>query len=281
MKKSKMLKNTMGLSSFWMINKALTKKIGLEETLVLQHLIDMSTLDIMGDEFFHTVSKISEETCISERKIPTITAKLQELNLIDIVRKGVPCKNYYKINDESILNLLSSDNEIRKSRPTKNGVTSDTKNDVSIRENKRKNKRDNILSTIEKDTQFNSPESSSALFQLDSKHNWETILSLWITEESSSVLSAVYKKHFLNMDRNKQEGIVQFIKTLGSDLQFMRKIWISSFLKNGSDLDSLKKDIERKKQFNKLNTHSKNMDIATQEELKKSSDGAIDMNQYF
>lgn len=147
--------------------------------------------------------------------------------------------------------------------------------------NIKSNIKKDTLSTIEKETQFNSPESSSALFQLDSKHNWETILSLWITEESSNVLNAVYKKYFLNMDRDKQDNIIQFIKSLDSDLQFMRKIWISSFLKNGSDLDSLKKDIERKKQFNKNDSKQKNLDIATSEELKKSANGAIDMNKYF
>lgn len=139
----------------------------------------------------------------------------------------------------------------------------------------------NIITYIKEEdiTNFTSPENSSALFQLDSKHNWETILSLWITSETSTILNAVYKKYFLKMDRERQEGIVQFIKSLGSDIKFARDIWISSFLKNGSDLGSLGKDIEKKKQFQKTNNPINNQ-VASQEDLKKSSSDSMDLNQY-
>lgn len=149
--------------------------------------------------------------------------------------------------------------------------TATSANKQTIKTNKK------TLPTAEKE--FNSPENSSALFQLDSKHNWETILSLWMTSETSSVLNTVYKKYFLKLDREGQESIVSFIKSLGNDIQFARDIWISSFLKNGSDLDSLRKDIEKKKQFKKTSKPINNQ-VASQEDLKKSSSDSIDLNQY-
>jgi hypothetical protein len=140
--------------------------------------------------------------------------------------------------------------------------------------------KNNTLSTIEKEEPilFNSPEKSSAIYQLETKSNWENILSKWITEESISVLNAVYKKYFVKLDMDKQLEIVQFINSLGQDTKLLNKIWISPFLKNDSDLDALKKEIDRKKLFN---NKPSNTNIATQEDLKKSSNGAIDMNKYF
>ena len=53
------------------------------------------------------------------------------------------------------------------------------------------------------------------------------------------------------MDKEQQDSIVQFISSLGTDSVLLSNMWISSFLKNGSDLDSLSNDINRKKLFNK------------------------------
>lgn len=150
---------------------------------------------------------------------------------------------------------------------------------TSAKKKRVKEKKD-TLPTVEKESSslFNSPEKSSAIYKLETRSNWDKILSKWITEESLQILNSVYKKHFSCMDMDKQLEIVQFIDSLGPDVNLLNKVWISPFLKNGSDLDILKKEIVRKKSFNNKQSST---NIATQEELKKSSDGAIDMNKYF
>jgi DNA-binding Lrp family transcriptional regulator len=49
---------------------------------------------------------MAEELGISEYAIKNRIPELVKLGLINVIRKGVPCKNYYSTNDEKILDIL-------------------------------------------------------------------------------------------------------------------------------------------------------------------------------
>lgn len=102
------LKKFLGNKSYWTLNKELVKKIGLAETLVLQHFIDLEE-NIFEGEFYQQMGRISEELTLGEWKVKECIKTLKEFGVIDVIKKGMPSKNYYKINAKAIVNLIDSE----------------------------------------------------------------------------------------------------------------------------------------------------------------------------
>lgn len=103
--KKKLLSKTLGKHSYWTLNKQLVKTIGLEATLILQHIIDLQSV-FDKDEVFQSQSEMADELGISEYAIKNRIPELVKLGLVNVIRKGVPCKNYYSTNDDKILDIL-------------------------------------------------------------------------------------------------------------------------------------------------------------------------------
>lgn len=100
------LKKLISNNSHWTINKHLAKEIGLEATLILQHLIDWSDYH-KKQTIFQTYAQIAEELNVSEHSVKKIAIpKLKKMGFISTERKGVGYKNYYTIHDHVILDFL-------------------------------------------------------------------------------------------------------------------------------------------------------------------------------
>lgn len=102
------LKKIIGNQAHWTLNKELVKKIGIAETLVLQHLIDLQE-NIFEDEFYQQIGRISDELTLGEWKVKECLKTLKELGCIDIVKKGMPAKNYYKVFGKKVLEIISNE----------------------------------------------------------------------------------------------------------------------------------------------------------------------------
>jgi hypothetical protein len=104
----------LGREAFWAINKHCVRIIGLEETLVLQHLIDYDNQDesIANPKYkgkiCPTYQQISRATHLSEKKIQRIIKSLSELELIEIKLDQLPARNHYTINYISINKLMEA-----------------------------------------------------------------------------------------------------------------------------------------------------------------------------
>jgi DNA-binding Lrp family transcriptional regulator len=103
--KRKLLSRTIGKTSYWSLNKQMVKSIGLESTLILQHIIDLQEA-FKKDEIFQSQPDMSNELGISEYAVKNKIAELNKLGYINVVKKGVPCKNYYSTNDDKIIGIL-------------------------------------------------------------------------------------------------------------------------------------------------------------------------------
>ena len=103
--KKKLLSKTLGKTAYWTVNKELVKFIGLESTLILQHIIDLQDA-FEKDEIFQSQPQMAFELGISEYSIKTRIPELVKLGLVNVIKKGVPCKNYYSTNDEKIIKIL-------------------------------------------------------------------------------------------------------------------------------------------------------------------------------
>jgi len=95
-------------SSYWTLNKDLCKKIGLQNTLLLQHFIDLQYKIFGGKEFYQQQERIQEELGISERQVKQTISFLLKEGFISVEKKGIPAKNYYLISEVKITSVLSS-----------------------------------------------------------------------------------------------------------------------------------------------------------------------------
>ena len=80
------LKTIIGNNAYWTINKSLAKEIGLEATLVLQHLIDLDE-NYFDGEFWQTGTSIQESTFLSKHKVSKAITTLSNVNYIEVENK--------------------------------------------------------------------------------------------------------------------------------------------------------------------------------------------------
>lgn len=132
-------------SSFWTLNKDLCRSIGLQNTLVLQHFIDLQYKLFGGKEFYQQQERIQEELGISERQVKQTIKFLLDEGFISVEKKGIPSKNYYLISEDKITSLVSS------IQPNQSGQTDLTRKDelTSQRKELIKKEKEKELSKIE------------------------------------------------------------------------------------------------------------------------------------
>lgn len=110
------IKKILGLQSYWQINKELAREIGLEATLLLQHLVDLKENHFKkGTPFYQQQKRLAKELGLSEYQIRNATKKLVEYNFVSVKREGIPPKYHWTIHDVnlySFFNLTYKDEEI-------------------------------------------------------------------------------------------------------------------------------------------------------------------------
>lgn len=102
------LKKILGTHAYWVINKDLANDIGLHATLVLQHFIDLQSNFFEDGGFYQQQSRILEDLPISLKCLRKEIKVLQSKGFITVVKRGVPAKNHYTVNEAHILSYLSS-----------------------------------------------------------------------------------------------------------------------------------------------------------------------------
>lgn len=120
--KKRLLSKTIGKHAYWTVNKSLANAIGLESALIIQHIADLMDA-FEKDEIFQSQPDMAKELGISEYAIKTRIPELIKLGLLNVVKKGVPCKNYYSTNDDKIFEIIL------------NGLDSTKSTDLSVESN--------------------------------------------------------------------------------------------------------------------------------------------------
>lgn len=109
------LSKLLGQDAFWMINKDLAKKVGIEAALILSDLISkyeyfegLGQLKKYDGEsyFYYTTESIKEETTLGRRSQDAGIKILIEKCLIKTLVKGTPAKKHFTILEDNILKLL-------------------------------------------------------------------------------------------------------------------------------------------------------------------------------
>lgn len=107
------LASLLSSSSFIMTNKILIKAVGTDAAIMLGELCseynywEQKEELTDGDWFYSTRENIEDNTGLSEHKQRIAINKLLQLELIETKRMGIPCKTYYKLNENNILNCYN------------------------------------------------------------------------------------------------------------------------------------------------------------------------------
>ncbi|HSQ97522.1 MAG TPA: hypothetical protein VLL98_02265 [Rickettsiales bacterium] len=139
---------------YYTLNKKLVKLIGLENSFLLSFFIDK--YKFFKEEFFYTKENILNDTRLTEYSLNSSLKFLKDNELIFIVKKGCPARNYYDINFKRIEDLLNKEIEIKKEEKTQENPTTS-----SIENNSTSDFENLITSSVESTTTSN-PEITTA-----------------------------------------------------------------------------------------------------------------------
>ena len=106
------MKHLLSSTAFLVLNKQLAKQIGLKAAVLLADLISKEEYFIakgMTDGwFFNTEANIEADTTLNSYHQRKCLKTLKEHNLIEVKRKGIPAKQYFKINEQQVLQILNN-----------------------------------------------------------------------------------------------------------------------------------------------------------------------------
>ena len=106
------MKHLLSSSAFLVVNKCLAKQIGLKETILLADLISKEDYFIangMTDGwFFNTEANIEADTTLTPFQQRKCLKTLRKYAIIETKRRGVPAKQYFRINEQLVIKLLNN-----------------------------------------------------------------------------------------------------------------------------------------------------------------------------
>lgn len=107
------MKHLLSSSAFLIVNKQLAKQVGLKGAVLLADLISKEEYFMangMTDGwFFNTEDNIERDTTLTSYQQRKILKTLKKYEIIETKRKGIPAKQYFKINEANLLNILNSE----------------------------------------------------------------------------------------------------------------------------------------------------------------------------
>jgi len=107
------MKHLLSSTAFLVVNKALTRKIGLKSAVLLADLISKENYfeergTIQDGWFFNSAENITNDTTLTRYDQDKAVKQLEGLGLIETKLKGLPAIKHYKIFTNKIVSLLQT-----------------------------------------------------------------------------------------------------------------------------------------------------------------------------
>jgi len=106
------MKHLLSSTAFIVLNKELARQVGLKEAVLLADLISKEEYFIatgMTDGwFFNTEANIQKDTTLTAYQQRKCLTTLKKEGLIEVKRKGIPAKQYFKINEQLVVKFLNN-----------------------------------------------------------------------------------------------------------------------------------------------------------------------------
>jgi hypothetical protein len=139
------MKHLLSSTAFLVVNKELAKQIGLNETVLLADLISKEQYFIDNKQlnegwFFNTAKNIQVDTTLTSHKQRKAIKNLKSLGILETKRKGIPAKQYFKINEIKLLSYFNANKQnslqqdVKKTRTINKNKEIKSNNNISIRE---------------------------------------------------------------------------------------------------------------------------------------------------
>jgi hypothetical protein len=180
------MKQLLSSTAFIVLNKELAKQVGLKEAVLLADLISKEEYFIskgMTDGwFFNTEANIEADTTLNSYHQRKCLKTLKKFKIIETKRKGIPAKQYFKINEEQVIKILNNLSD-------KNQTTINKNKEIKINNNTISNRRSNFEKEV-----FNSeyhtdlckeffdywsePNKSNTKMKFELNKTWKTSLRL-------------------------------------------------------------------------------------------------------
>lgn len=90
-------------------SKVVIKALGVFEALVLGKLCSVAQR-FAYEEFYISMDKICEDIGLSEYQTRGAINNLKERGILSVTKKGVPCRSYYMLHEDKIIELLDAKN---------------------------------------------------------------------------------------------------------------------------------------------------------------------------
>ena len=106
------MKHLLSSTAFIVLNKELAKQVGLKEAVLLADLISKEeyfiTKGMTDGWFFNTEANIEADTTLNPYHQRKCLKTLKEFKIIETKRMGIPAKQYFKINEEQVMQILNN-----------------------------------------------------------------------------------------------------------------------------------------------------------------------------
>jgi len=101
--------NTLHSQAHWIVNKSMASFLESNDSaIILAELIFLKRQHPKVDMPFLQQDKLAKRANVSIHKLRTCLNNLRKHKLVDIVKRGMPAKNHFKINLEQIVTVMGS-----------------------------------------------------------------------------------------------------------------------------------------------------------------------------
>ena len=189
-----MKKSILASTPFLILNKSLLVAFGIDANVVLSHLYQQQNYfkeqgQLLDGMFFCTTENISCVTTLSYYQIKQAIATLTKWGILKVVRKGVPAKLYFKIDESQILKNLKSSSLKTSTLDCENFNNKTSKNLRTINNNKE------IILENNKDIITRKAHFINKVCSLDNKQHHEDFIDYW-TESGGNKMRFEKEKVF-------------------------------------------------------------------------------------
>jgi hypothetical protein len=221
------MKQLLSSTAFIVLNKELAKQVGLKEAVLLADLISKEEYFIskgMTDGwFFNTEANIEADTTLNSYQQRKCLKTLKKFKIIETKRKGIPAKQYFKINEQQVLQILNN-------LSVENSTTINKNKEIKINNNTISNRRDDFVFevlTFEYDESilngfidyWTEPNKSNTKMKFELNKTWKTSLRLktwsdnqkkWDKPKSNSKGMSKIHQHLQKNINVKEKLLKQF-----------------------------------------------------------------------
>ena len=187
------MKHLLSSTAFLIVNKELAKQVGLKAAVLLADLISKEEYFIskgMTDGwFFNTEANIEADTTLNPYHQRKCIKTLKTHQIIETKRMGIPAKQYFKINEQQVMQILNN-------LLVKDSTTTNKNKEIRIINNTISNRREDFVSevlTFDYDESilngfidyWTEPNKSNTKMKFELNKTWKTELRLktWATNQ--------------------------------------------------------------------------------------------------